>query len=215
MAHESMRLCLIGPQSPLWRRRHEAACILAASVPSGAADVRLLRNQLVSLRLGPGFVQGLRTPPVVSHAFVDFNCTTALPASHIFVGACTNNRLSSPWLDPAALGAFPFESFECYARSRADLMQWLSYLDACTLVCDYSLGDKCHALCLQRLFIEHLDEGAAADATGIDNVSSPEHGQGSCQTVGDYLDGLGFQPSGRTSTATVGIRASAASQPIG
>ena len=142
-----MRLSSIGPRSALWRTDLEAACILAGSIPSGEHAIRRIRDQLLHMRLGPGFGPTCFEMPMVVH---DDALASVLPSVHIFVGACSPTRLSSPWLDPYSLEGSPIHSFSEYAGLRADIRQWLEPLSGNVIVCDCTRGENCHALCLRQ-----------------------------------------------------------------
>ena len=54
--HEALRVALVGPDATLWTTSPPLALALAASMPSGRAEIVQIREQLRELMLGDGLL---------------------------------------------------------------------------------------------------------------------------------------------------------------
>ena len=99
-----MRQSVAFSDAPLGSTQAKVALVYAATIPSGDAEIVRLRNLLMNLTFGPGFVEtqvtrdGLKSPTIVHGCFTEFIET----ADDIFVGRGTDAFSLTPWSCPFA-----------------------------------------------------------------------------------------------------------------
>ena len=151
---------LVGSESTLWQRYPDVALVLWVSIPSGDAEIAILRNALADLvGLAP------RIFSVSPHLQVLplWHFCPPLPIGSVYVGfGCESFGLKpSVWLNLFQLlleGADCLLMYKHFALARPDLKNWLSPLaKASALVCDcWGSVCSCHACVLLELSLIHI-----------------------------------------------------------
>ena len=138
----------------------ELALAIWCSMPSGEDAAVLAREEVISLRLGPGFCAG-RIHPVREVLRVR-SIPSPLPLHCMYVGnGSLEGRLHpSPWCNPlagqAADGQDARHLFTLYAMDRADARSWLYPLSGMVLVSEDDVRGE-HAEVLRDL-VDMLSE---------------------------------------------------------
>ena len=163
-------MAICGSTSGVWRRYPKCAAVLAATIPSGVESVVEVRSKIHACCFGPGFRPSSSTPPEVLHCpkLAEF-----LPFDHIFIGMGSASRLPSQFLNVSLLNVVPEMTYQEFLDARADLGTFLAPLLGMVLVCDCSLGERCHGRLLRSMCVEifGLDEAGrmpADDKVGDD-----------------------------------------------
>ena len=141
-----MRCKLIGERGILWKQplHREMALTLAASFPSGHADVVHCREAMSKWKVGPGWMDwsGWKLPTIRHLTVAD----QFIPAGEVYIGGSRPGFVLTPWTNPCMMEDSTNEpSYLQYISSRADLENFLFPLDNQVLVCDCTLRSRaCH-----------------------------------------------------------------------
>ena len=210
-----MRCDLLGDRSPLWRHR-EVALTIAASLPRGDESIVARRSTLRGLIFGDGWCNLFTVAPVQI-----LHCQTPEfinDPNAVFVGMPNGRVTITPWVDPTVfVPCSPYNSFAKYAAARADQRQWLSHLSGKTLICNCSHAPgACHAYHLRHLVLELRGERQDVHILGTlrkEPQLAEVVDERLVDSIGQWIEQSGFQPSRGRSAEGVGSMVSAGRQP--
>ena len=199
-----MRCKLIGERGMLWKQplHREMALTLAASFPSGHADVVHCREAMSKWKVGPGWMDwsGWKLPTIRHLTVAD----QFIPAGEVYIGGSRPGFVLTPWANPcrqenSANGPSVPNTIR---RGRAS-NNFLYPLDNQVLVCDCTLRSRaCHGetsiqTCLHFCHDPKLD-AESTDKTLRDVLSSESDGMDERDEVAPHLHALGEVGSIRT-----------------
>ena len=161
----------MGVHGALWGCAPEAALVLAASMPSGDPQICRIRDELSSIVPFPNDPRStILVMPTLRHVSGPFH-SFPLPLLYIGHGHSDIQSRPSQWSNPYAFLNYSVDEsmslFRRYLLSRADLEEFLSPLSGAEMICDCSLGTRCHGRIIEGVFHETFIAGQEDEAIDL------------------------------------------------